>query len=278
MNKTKFSFQKGAASAKKFSSKFHPENTLIKNLEGLGAAFDSTLETLKWILKGEISLKDTVYQMVEMGWRSFPIIALTSFSTGMVLALQSGTALTGMFNEPIYVGMLTGFSLVLELGPLLTAIVIAGRVGAAITAEIGTMKVSEQLDALYTLGTSPVKYLAVPRFIAIFFTLPLLCAMSNVIGIIGGMLVSTTSWDVTTYQFMADILDNMTWRSIAHGLIKSVFFALIIVIIACHKGFATSGGAEGVGKATTSSVMYSLVCVLLSDYFLTHILVALRIK
>ena len=278
MNKNNFSFQKGQAKLKKVSAKFRPEHTLIKNIEGLGAALDYTLETLKWIFKGDISLKDTVNQMVEMGWRSFPIIALTSFSTGMVLALQSGTALTGMFNEPLYVGMLTGFSLVLELGPLLTAIVVAGRVGAAITAEIGTMKVTEQLDALYTLGTTPVKYLAVPRFIAIFFALPLLAAISNVIGIFGGLIVSTTSWDVTAYQFMSDILDNMTWRSIAHGLIKSVFFALIIVIIACHKGFSTSGGAEGVGKATTSSVMYSLVCVLVSDYFLTHFLVALHIK
>ncbi|MDR1952001.1 MAG: ABC transporter permease [Elusimicrobiota bacterium] len=248
------------------------------SLEDLGEAVQMTFDTFKWIFSGKINVKNTIAQMVEMGYRSFPIIALTSFSTGMVLALQSGTALTNLFNEPVYVGMLTGYSLVLELGPLITAIVVSGRVGAAITAELGTMKVTEQLDALYTLGTSPVQYLAVPRFIAIVLMLPLLVAFANICGICGGLLVSISSWDITTYKFMSDILDNMTWRSLAHGLIKSVFFALIIVIVACHKGFTTSGGAEGVGKATTSSVMYSLVLVLISDYFLTLLLVALKIK
>jgi phospholipid/cholesterol/gamma-HCH transport system permease protein len=254
------------------------KDILYSNLEGLGRAFSMTSETFKYILKGAISIKDTVYQMVEIGYRSFFIIALTSFSTGMVLALQSGTALSNMFNEPVFVGMLTGFSVVLELGPLLTAIVVAGRVGASITAEIGTMKVTEQLDALYTLGTSPIKYLAVPRFLAIILMLPLLVAFANIIGVTGGLLVSISSWDVSAYQFMSDIIDNMTWRSIAHGLIKSFFFALIIAIVACHKGFNASGGAEGVGKAVTSAVMYSLVCVLVSDYFLTLLLVAAQIK
>jgi phospholipid/cholesterol/gamma-HCH transport system permease protein len=250
---------------------------IYANLEGLGEATQMTFETFKWIFRGKFSLKDTVAQMVEMGYRSFPIIALTSFSTGMVLALQSGTALTSMFNEPLYVGMLTGFSIVLELGPLLTAIVIAGRVGAAITAELGSMKVTEQLDALYTLGTSPVKYLAVPRFLAIFFMLPMLVACANIIGIFGGLIVSVSSWDMTANQFMSDVLETMIWQSVAHGLIKSVFYALLIVIVACHKGFTASGGAEGVGRATTSSVMYSLVSVLVSDYFLTLILVAANI-
>jgi phospholipid/cholesterol/gamma-HCH transport system permease protein len=246
--------------------------------EGVGRASQMTIETLGCIFHGQVSIKNTGLQMVEIGYRSFPIIALTSFSTGGVLALQSGTALSNMFNEPVYVGMLTGFSLVLELGPLLTAIVIAGRVGAAITAELGTMRVTEQLDALYVLGTSPVRYLAVPRFIAIVFMLPLLVALSNILGIIGGLLVSISTWDITAYQFMNDIIESMNWRSIAHGQIKSFFYALIIVIVACHKGFTTQGGAEGVGRATTASVMYSLVFVLISDYFLTLLLVALKIR
>ena len=255
-----------------------PRQIISSFLEGLGQAASMTAETFWWILKGDISVKNTVSQMVEMGWRSLPIITLTSFFTGMVLALQVGSATTNLFNEPVYVGTITGFSLVIELGPVLTAIVITGRVGAAITAEIGTMKVTEQLDALYTLGTNPVKYLAVPRFLACFFMLPLLTAIASIIGIYGGLLVTITSWDVSPAVYWADVLDYMVIGTFLHGFIKSFFFALIVVIVACHKGFTTEGGAEGVGKATTSSVMNSMVLILVSDYFLTSLLVALNIK
>ncbi|MDR1696044.1 MAG: ABC transporter permease [Endomicrobium sp.] len=244
----------------------------------IGLAAQRTGETLLWILKGKISLKDTVSQMVEMGWRSFPIIFLTSFFTGMVLALQMGSSTANLFNEPVYVGMIVGFSLVLELGPVLTAVVVAGRIGAAITAEIGTMKVTEQLDALYTLGTNPIKYLAVPRFVACILMLPLLTAMANIIGIYGGLIVTVTTWDVPSGVYWNDILSFMTAGTFFHGFIKSFFFAFIIVSVACHKGFSTEGGAEGVGKATTSSVMISLVMILVSDYFLSAVLVALGVK
>ncbi|MDR3048750.1 MAG: ABC transporter permease [Elusimicrobiota bacterium] len=247
-------------------------------LEGIGEAARMSVETFFWIFRGKISISNTVSQMVEMGWRSLPIVALTSFSTGMVIALQVGTATTNMFNEPIFVGMIMGFSLVLELGPILTAVVVTGRVGAAITAEIGTMKVTEQIDALYTLGTNPVKYLAVPRFLACLTMLPLLTVIANIVGMYGGLIVTTSSWDVTAAQFMRDALDIMTVKTFFHGFIKSIFFSLIIVITACHKGFNAKGGAEGVGKATTSSVMLSLVLILVSDYFLSSLLVSLRIK
>jgi phospholipid/cholesterol/gamma-HCH transport system permease protein len=216
--------------------------------------------------------------MVEAGWRSFPIIMLTSFFTGMVLALQVGSSTSNLFNEPVYVGTITGFSLVIELGPVLTAIVITGRVGAAITAELGTMKVTEQLDALYTLGTNPVKYLAVPRFLALLFMLPLLTAVANIVGIYGGMVVTVNTWDVATTTYWSNVLDFMVIKTFLHGFIKSFFFALIIAVVACHKGFTTSGGAEGVGRATTSCVMLSMIFILVSDYFLTDLLVALGIK
>lgn len=246
--------------------------------EGMGLAASMTFETFKWIFKGAIPVRNTLSQMVEVGWRSLPIIMLTSFFTGMVLALQVGSSTTNLFNEPVFVGTITGFALVIELGPVLTAVVISGRVGAAITAEIGTMKVTEQLDALYTLGTNPVKYLAVPRFLALFFMFPLLVAIANIIGVYGGMVVTVSSWDVSTTTYWSDALDYMTIGTFMHGFIKSFFFALIIAIIACHKGFTTSGGAEGVGKATTSSVMLSMIFILVSDYFLTDILVAFGIK
>ena len=248
------------------------------NIKGLGTASQLVFETFVCIFKGQIDIKNTVIQMVEAGYRSFPIILLTSFFTGMVLALQVGSATANLFNEPVYIGMITGFALVMELGPVLTAVVITGRVGAAITAEIGTMKVTEQIDALYTLGTDPVRYLAVPRFIACILMLPLLTAVSNIVGVYGGLVVSNLSWSIPSTVYMGHILNVMTVRTFLHGFIKSFFFAGILVTVACHKGFQCSGGAEGVGKATTSSVMVSMILMLVADYFLSDLLVSLKIS
>lgn len=273
INKTKIIIKKNA------SKPFSMIGYTIKNYtKGVGHATQITAETLSYIFKGQINIKNTVIQMVEVGYKSFPIIMLTSFFTGMVLALQVGSATSGLFNEPVYIGMITGFALVKELGPVLTAVVITGRVGAAITAEIGTMKVTEQIDALYTLGTNPVKYLAVPRFLACILMLPLLTALANIIGIYGGLVVTTMTWDIPSTVYMGDILNVMDVKTFWHGFIKSFFFAAILVIVACHKGFKCSGGAEGVGKATTSSVMVSMILILISDYFLTDLLVSLKIS
>lgn len=264
---------------KNVSKPFSAVGYTVKNtVKGIGHAAQITFETVLCILKGQINIKNTVIQMVEVGYRSFPIILLTSFFTGMVIALQVGSATSGLFNEPVYIGMITGFALVKELAPVLTAVAITGRIGAAITAEIGTMKVTEQIDALYTLGTNPVRYLAVPRFIACILMVPLLVALSNIIGVYGGLLVTTMTWNVPSTVYMGDIFDVMTVSTFMHGFIKSFFFAAIIVIVACHKGFKCSGGAEGVGKATTSSVMVSMILILVSDYFLTDLLVSLKIS
>ena len=250
---------------------------LKDNIKGLGIASELVIDTFWCIIRGQINIKNTIIQMVEVGYMSFPIVLLTSFFVGMVLALQVGSATANMFNEPVYIGMITGYSLVKELGPVLTTVVITGRVGAAITAEIGTMKVTEQIDALYTLGTNPVRYLAVPRFIACILMLPLLVAISNIVGIYGGLVVSSLTWDIPSTVYIGDILDVMTVQTFFHGFIKSIFFAGILVTVACHKGFQCHGGAEGVGKATTSSVMVSMVLMLISDYFLTDLLTSLKI-
>ncbi|MDR1418506.1 MAG: ABC transporter permease [Endomicrobium sp.] len=247
-------------------------------IESLGKTVNMVLETFTYIFKLDINFKNTIGQMVEVGWKSTPIVILTSFCTGMVLALQVGTATSNLFNEPVYVGMVIGFSMVIELGPVLTAIVVTGRVGAAITAELGTMKVTEQLDALYTLGTNPVKYLAVSRFLACFFMLPILTVISNIVGIYGGLVLSTNTWEVSSCSYLSQSLDFMTVRTFIHGFIKSFFFALIIVVVACYKGFNTKNGAEGVGKSVTGSVMTSMVLILTADYFLTYLLVALKVK
>ena len=250
---------------------------LKDNIKGLGIATELVADTFVCIIKGQINIKNTIIQMVEVGYMSFPIVLLTSFFVGMVLALQVGSATANLFNEPVYIGMITGYSLVKELGPVLTSVVITGRIGAAITAEIGTMKVTEQIDALYTLGTNPVRYLAVPRFIACILMLPLLVAISNIVGIYGGLLVSYLTWDIPSTVYIGDILDVMTVQAFLHGFIKSFFFAGILVTVACHKGFQCSGGAEGVGKATTSSVMVTMILMLISDYFLTDLLTSLKI-
>jgi phospholipid/cholesterol/gamma-HCH transport system permease protein len=251
---------------------------IISLLDGFGKAVVMTVETFVCIIRGNISIKSTIKQMVEVGWRSTPIILLTSFFTGMVLALQIGTATTNIFNEPIYVGTITGFSLVIEFGPLLTAIVVTGRIGAAITAELGSMKITEQLDALYTLGTNPIEFLAVSRFLACFFMIPILTVIANIIGVYGGMILAVNIWNIPSALYFEQFLEFMSVYTFLHGFIKSFFFALIIVIISCYKGFNTEDGAEGVGKATTNSVMYSLMYILISDYFLTYLLVSLEIK
>lgn len=230
----------------------------------------------RWFLRQGLERRTAVAQMLEIGAKSFPVTALTALFTGMVLALQTGYTFRRVFNEPLYIGTVVGFSLVKELGPVLTSLVVAGRVGAAIAAEIGTMKVTEQIDALYTLGTNPIKYLAVPRFMACICMIPLLTVYADLLGIVGGYIVAVTRLHVPTRVYW-DEIQAIGLLDCAHGLIKSAVFALIIVTTACYKGFSCSGGAEGVGKATTSAVVISMVLILVGDYFLSALLVSFGI-
>ena len=218
-----------------------------------------------------------ISQMSEIGVGSFPVVSLTSLFTGMVLCLQTGLAFMKVFNEPAYVGAAVGLSLAKELGPVLTSLVIAGRVGAAIAAELGTMAVTEQLDALSTLGTSPVRYLGVPRFAACLIVVPLLTVYADGIGIFGGYLVAKLRFGIPPAVFWDDIITSIRLKDCMHGLIKSFFFGGIIIVTACYKGFTCSGGAEGVGRATTSTVVVSMVLILVCDYFLTSVLVSFGI-
>ena len=250
---------------------------LIDIATSLGEVVKLFTQTFYWIFRLKIDTKNTVAQMLEVGWASMPVIGLTSLFTGMVLALQTGASSKNIFNDPVYIGTIVGFSLVKELGPVLTSVVIAGRVGASIAAELGTMKVTEQLDALKTLGTNPVRYLAVPRFMAFITMIPLLSAFANVIGVLGGMLVCSSMWRIPSTIYYDDIFNYMVIGDFFHGMIKSIIFGLIIVTTACYKGFNCEGGAEGVGKATTSAVMISMVMILVSDYFLSVALVAIGI-
>ncbi len=232
--------------------------------------------TVYWLFAARLNQRNVLTQLVEMGSRTLPVTSLTLLFTGMVLALQSGYTFIKVFNEPLYVGRLVSGSVVKELGPVLTALVFSGRVGAAVAAELGTMKVTEQIDALYTLGTNPIKYLAVPRFLAAFIMVPFLTVYSDFVGVIGGYIVAHLRFDIPANVYFDEVY-VLQIREIMHGLIKSVVFGLIVITISCYKGLSTTGGAEGVGKSTTSAVVVSMVLVLVGDYFLSALLVAVRI-
>ena len=248
--------------------------TFISVSGTIGSAFLMLKSALFWALRSKPEFDEIAKQSVKIGVDSFVVTALTSFFTGMVLALQMGQTTRNLFNEPLYVGTIVSFALVKELGPVLTAIVVSGRAGAVVTAEIGTMKVTEQIDALYTLGTNPSRYLLVPRFAAFLLTLPILVIFADFIGIAGGCLVGASQLQIPPAQYFEDILANLRFTDVLHGYVKTYFFALMIAIVSCHKGMKTTGGAEGVGKSTTEAVVVSMVLVLVLDYFVSSMLVA----
>jgi phospholipid/cholesterol/gamma-HCH transport system permease protein len=231
----------------------------------------------RWMFKRPFDGRLIFNQMAKIGVESLPVAVTTAFFTGMVLALQSGYTLeTKIKGVSQFIGAVVSLSMVRELGPVLTAMVIAGRMGSAVAAEIGTMQVTEQIDALSTLAANPVKYLAVPRFLAFTFMLPLLTVFADLVGWVGGLFVSTMKFTSSTI-YIDSSRYTMEPRDIIGGLLKALFFGAIIAVVACRQGFATTNGAEGVGKSTTNSVVFSFMLILVSDYFLTAILTVLKI-
>ena len=207
-------------------------------------------------------------QLVKVGVASFPLVCLTALFTGMVLALQSAYQLQKIGAET-FIGSLVALSMTRELGPVLTALVIAGRVGAAITAEVGTMRVTEQIDALETLGTNPVHYLAVPRLVALMIMLPVLTLYADLIGILGGYLVGVYKLGIGSSLYMNNTWDALSFKDVFTGLFKAWVFSAIIATVACFEGFETSGGAEGVGRSTTLSVVIAFILIITADCFFT---------
>jgi phospholipid/cholesterol/gamma-HCH transport system permease protein len=234
----------------------------------IGGVFNLLVGTLFQLTLPPFRRKEFFSQMYKIGVLSFPIVFLVSFFTGMVLALQSAYQLTKM-NAQIYIASLVALSMVRELGPVLTALVVAGRVGASITAELGTMKVTEQIDALETLASNPVKYLIVPRFLALCFMLPLLTVYADFIGIIGGYVIGVYKLLLGPTIYVKMTFDPLLFKDLFTGLLKSFVFAVIIAIISCYEGFRTEGGAEGVGKATTLSVVTSFILIITADCLFT---------
>ena len=225
-------------------------------------------QTLFWVPVPPFRWKQLFEQMSKIGVDSLPIVSLISLFTGMVLALQSAYTLQ-KFSAEMYIASLVAVSMLRELGPVLTALIVAGRVGASITAEIGTMKVTEQIDALETLATNPVKYLVVPRFLALILMLPLLTAYSDIVGIIGGYIVGVYKLGISHGMYMKNTWQPLRYKDFYTGLMKSFFFGVIVCIVACYEGMNADGGAEGVGKSTTASVVTSFLLIIASDCFFT---------
>jgi phospholipid/cholesterol/gamma-HCH transport system permease protein len=228
------------------------------------------VKTVFWMFAPRMRKWQVLDQMDRIGVASFPIVFLISLFTGMVLALQSAYQMQKVSAE-MYIASLVALSLTRELGPVLTALIVAGRCGAAITAELGTMQVTEQVDALETLSTNPIQYLVVPRFLALLIMVPLLTIFSDFFGIIGGYLIGVGKLNITHAMYVKMTWDPLKLKDVTTGLIKSVTFAMIICLVSCFEGLNTTAGAEGVGRATTSSVVRSFILIIIFDCLLTAI-------
>lgn len=228
---------------------------------------------LYWVVigpfRGQSARRKSIFaQIVFVGLRSVAIVFFVNLFTGIVLAMQSAYQLQKM-GALLYVASLVAVSLCRELGPVLTALVVAGRAGSAIAAQLGTMKVSEQIEAVDTMAIDPVRFLAVPRFWAMLFALPVLTVLGNLSGILGGFIVGTNSLGLNPDLYMQTTFKYLEIKDIYTGLIKSFVFAVIIALVACYEGLYTKGGAEGVGRATTRSVVISFILIILADCVVT---------
>jgi phospholipid/cholesterol/gamma-HCH transport system permease protein len=242
--------------------------TVIAFTAEVGRVLHLLYNALRLTLHPPIDFRNMFKQMAEVGVMSVPVVIITAIFTGMVLALQTYTGFR-RFGAESLVGSVVALSMTREMGPVLTGLIVAGRAGAAMAAELGTMRVTEQIDALETLATNPVKYLVVPRFIAGMLMLPALTVMSDIIGIVGGFLITVGHFGASSAEYWRRTWDFLENDDIYNGLIKAAFFGASISLICCYKGFYTKGGAEGVGKGTTGAVVISFMTILISDYFLS---------
>ena len=261
-----------------------PGNIILRRVEALGrtsmiwlmhvgAGGRFIYTTFRWMFNRPFRWRATLDQMMEVGVSSFPVVFFTAMFTGMVLALQSYTGFK-RFGAESMVGTVVGLTITRELGPVLTGLIVTGRAGSAMTAELGTMRVTEQIDALYTLATSPIKQLVVPRVIAGTVMLPVLTALADLVGIMGGFVVGVFLLDVNPVVFMEKTFDFMEYKDVYSGLIKAAVFGYIMSMVGCFEGFYTEGGAEGVGKATTRSVVLGFMLIFVANYILTALLFA----
>ena len=209
-------------------------------------------------------------QIYQIGVKSFPLVFVTAASTGMVMALQFGVGLE-KFGGKMYVPKIVSLSIIRELGPVFTSLMICGRVGAGIASELGSMTVTQQIDAIRALGTSPIKKIVIPRILAALIAVPLLVALANIIGVMGGLIVGSHDLGLDPYFYMQKVFSTIALSDYMSGLGKSPFFALFVALTACFYGLTVKGGTKGVGSATTKAVVVSSIFVFVSDYFLTKL-------
>lgn len=236
----------------------------------IGELTDLGVQTVQQAIRGPIERDIVMTQLEQIGVKSMSIVGITSLFIGMVLALQTAYALSD-FGGALFIGKIVSLSLVRELAPVLMSLMVGGRVGAGITAEIGTMKVTEQIDALRALATNPVRKLVVPKVLACTVMLPLLTAIACFIGIFGGLIIAVGSLNLTSNFYIRSVIETLKYNDLASGIGKTFFFGFAIGLIGCFNGLRTTGGADGVGRSTTATVVTASITVLILDFFLTKL-------
>ena len=243
----------------------------IRFVEEAGEILLLLIQTALWLLRPPFRFRLVLRQMEFVGVRSFNVVFLTGVFTGGVFALQTYHGFS-LFGAESLVGSTVALALTRELGPVLTSLMVTGRAGSAMAAELGTMRVTEQIDALYVMAVNPIQYLVLPRVLAAVLMLPVLTIICDFVGIVGGYLVGVKLLGINEGIFIAKIIEYLEVADITMGLVKASFFGLILSLIGCYKGFYTTGGAEGVGRATTQAVVLASVLILAADYVLTAIM------
>jgi phospholipid/cholesterol/gamma-HCH transport system permease protein len=248
-----------------------PRRVLLSWLQDVGEIFILLGDVVRETPAGARKIGLLVAQMSHIGVGSMPLTVIVALFTGAVAAVQASYQFRD-YVPMIYLGTVIGKSVVIELGPVLTALVVGGRVGASIAAELGTMRVTEQIDAMETMGISPVRFLVVPRVLAALIMLPVLTIFADIVAILGGYLVATLTLDVTSHTFVSGLKLYFKPQDVFSGLIKAFAFGGIIAMMGCYYGLRSEGGAEGVGLATTKAVVASCLMILIVDYLLASFL------
>ena len=244
----------------------------ITLFQSIGKIILFFFSSLYWCARPPFYLKQTYNQILDIGFFSLPVVGLTTFFSGMVLALQTFSGFQNFNNEDT-ISKIVLTSILRELGPVLAGLMVAGRVGAKMAAEIATMRVSNQIDALETLATRPIQYLIAPRLIAAILCVPFLVLIGNIIGVFGGFVVAVFKLDFNASIYIVSTFEHVKYLDILQGMVKALVFGIIITIISCFFGFHALGGAEGVGRATTTAVVTSSVLILTSTYFITALFI-----
>ncbi len=238
--------------------------------EAVGELLLFAVQAIAGGLRGPFYTRQVVRQMLDIGFYSLPVVGLTAIFTGMVLALQSYTGFS-RFEASSAIPTIVVLSMTRELGPVLAGLMVAGRVGASIAAELGTMRVTEQIDALTTLSTDPLRYLVFPRLLAGLLMLPLLVLVADVIGVMGGFLVSVYKLGFAPIEYINHTLQYLETQDVISGLVKAAVFGFIVALMGCYQGYHSKGGAQGVGAATTKAVVTASILILTANYVVTEL-------